>query len=174
MKEKYSSVASPQLLKMMYIEDGTTLAAIYVISAVIGIITQKYTNTLAICLLSTAVIAAALIIKGAVWGNAYRRFELDRYGVKNRFYEVRWEDIDEISLCSVVVRRYRRSYYQKREVELTSMVCIGRSADKFQSLDPQKTVFFALDKKNLEAMRDMSGGRSEKVNEFIEKYMGVI
>ncbi len=174
MKKNYSSVASPQLLKMMYIEDGTTLAAIYVISAVIGIITQKYTNTLAICLLSTAVIAVALIIKGAVWSNAYRRFELDRYGVKNRFYEVRWEDIDEISLCPVVVRRYRRSYYQKREVELTSMVCIGRPADGFKSLDPKQTVFFALDRKNLEALRVESAGRSEKVTEFIEKYIDVI
>ena len=107
----------------------------------------------------------------ALHKNAYCFFEISNVGIRNRYLQLRWDEIDSYRICAVREIRFRNF---RRVYEFSSMVSFGESCEgDFRVQSPRKCVFFSMTSKNMQALARFSEGKSKAVNDFLSKYSNV-
>lgn len=105
--------------------------------------------------------------------NACCRFEMSESGLSNHFLNLAWGDIESYGLCRVFVVGTRSISFRRRD--LPSFVCFGEYLEgDFRDQSPEKSVFFEMTPKNMKMLAQFGKGKSDVVDDFLEKYYDVI
>lgn len=108
-----------------------------------------------------------LSISFAIWHNAFCRFEMDESGIRNKYIEIKWEEIQSYKICPIEWMKYSLI----PTIQLPSILCIGKVNDGgFITQNPHDCVFFALTKKNQKMFQQCAKGKSGIIDRYLDFY----
>lgn len=147
-KKQYWSVASPQIVIYVLVAPSILLLFPFVFFCLFSP-SHFVTN----CLAFTALYVIMVCVSSAICHNAFCVFKMTEEGIGNKYWNMRWEDIDGFEFCTVEILKY--SLFPT--IHLQSLICIGKVPKYgFLFLNAKQCIFFSASSKNIKMLKILS------------------
>ncbi len=157
---KVTGFASPGIVRHCI-----SMPFIFVLSTLTVLLFTKPIDIFLLCIftLGSAVI---FLIAYLFNRNAFVRYEINEKGIKNKYIAIAWDEIGSVAWTDdITIGKYRGP-----RIEVDAVFCINGTGGDFYIQDPRKCVFLTKNKKNFDALRNYSYGKSKILDEFLDMY----